>query len=149
MSNPASPDAHEARIQDALGPQGGILTLLREAFPNALGIHVFGSRAQGRARPDSDLDLAVLVDGYAEPIRLWDLSSALAEIAGCEVDLLDLRAASTVMQYQILTKGRRLWALEPGAGLFESFVCGEMMDLMEARADLLKDVAREGNVYGR
>lgn len=149
MTIPTNETALEARIQAALGPQGSILVLLRKAFPNALGVYVFGSRAQGGARADSDLDLAVLVDGYADPSRLWDLSSALAEVVGCEVDLLDLRAASTVMQYQILTQGRRLWAFEPDASLFESFVCSEMVGLNEARAGLLEDVAREGSVYGR
>jgi hypothetical protein len=39
---------------------------------------------------------------------LWSLASDLADIAGCEVDLLDLRAASTVMHvvgfYQLTRK---------------------------------------------
>ena len=57
----------------------------------------FGSRIQGTAGPDSDLDLAVLVAGYADPHGVWELAGDLEEVAGCPVDLLDLRAASTVM----------------------------------------------------
>ncbi len=45
----------------------------------------------------------MLVAGYADPLLLWNLASDLADMAGCPVDLLDLRAASTVMQYQVIT----------------------------------------------
>jgi predicted nucleotidyltransferase len=67
------------------------------------------SRSNATAGKDSDLDLAVLVAGYAPSLLLFDLSGVLEDIVGCAVDVLDLRAASTVMQYQILQKGRRLW----------------------------------------
>lgn len=58
-----------------------------------------GSQINGTAGKSSDLDLAVLVAGYADVIELWDISSDIAELVNCEVDLLDFRAASTVMQY--------------------------------------------------
>ena len=122
---------------------------LRDALPGVMGIYAFGSRMQGTARPDSDLDLAVLVGGYADPLQLWELAGQLAGLSDWPVDLLDLRAASTVMQYQVLTTGRRLWAREPEAGLFECFVMSEKIALDEARAGLLHDIATEGRVYGR
>jgi hypothetical protein len=58
-------------------------------------------------------------------VTLWELAGDLAERIGCEVDLLDLRAASTVMQYQTVTTGRRLWAQDTQADLFECFVLSE------------------------
>jgi predicted nucleotidyltransferase len=122
--------------------------LIHTAFPNALAIYAFGSRVNGTANADSDLDLAVLVAGYAEPLRLWEVASDLAEIVGCDVDLLDMRAASTVMQYQILQTGRRLWAQELEADLFECFVLSEKLEFDEARAGLLADIQQRGCVYG-
>ncbi len=122
--------------------------LIHIAFPNALAIYAFGSRVNGTANADSDLDLAILVAGYAEPLRLWEVASDLAEIAGCDVDLLDMRAASTVMQYQILQTGRRLWARELEAGLFECFVLSEKLEFDEARAALLADIQQRGRIYG-
>ncbi|MCU7370419.1 nucleotidyltransferase domain-containing protein [Paucibacter sp. O1-1] len=126
-----------------------LVSRLRTALPGLLAIYAFGSRVQGTAGPDSDLDLAVLVAGYADPVQLWTLSGELAETAACAVDLLDLRAASTVMQYQVLTTGRRLWADGLAAGLFECYVLSEKTELDAARAGLLADIAREGRVYGR
>jgi hypothetical protein len=49
------------------------------------------------------------VPGAALTLQLWELANQLANQLGYEVDLLDLRAASTVMQYQIIIKGIRLW----------------------------------------
>lgn len=36
-----------------------IVANLQAALPNLLAVYGFGSRVQGTARPDSDLDLAV------------------------------------------------------------------------------------------
>lgn len=74
--------------------QAAIIQNLQANLPNLLGIYAFGSRIQGTAQVDSDLDLAVLVAGYADPLVLWSLASDLADVADCPVDLLDLRAAS-------------------------------------------------------
>ena len=60
--------------------------------------------------------------GYADVHQLWSLSGELADVAGCPVDLLDLRAASTVMQYQVITQGVRWWARDAQAAIFESAV---------------------------
>jgi predicted nucleotidyltransferase len=38
-----------------------VIERLREAEPDAIGILAHGSYATGRARPESDLDLAVLL----------------------------------------------------------------------------------------
>ena len=110
------------KLDKLLADNNPLLPIILSTVPNTLAIYAFGSRVQDVADSSSDLDLAVLVAGYAEPLLLWDLSGHLADMAKCEVDLLDMRAASTVMQYQILTTGIRLWAKQLEAGLFESFV---------------------------
>ena len=139
----------ETRIESALAGDGPIIASIRAALPSSLAIYAFGSRMNGTAHSNSDLDLAVLVAGYADPIRLWELSGELADIAGCPVDLLDMRGASTVMQYQILQNGCRLWGHEPEAGLFECYVLSEKNELDGARAPLLSDIQTQGRIYGR
>ena len=126
-----------------------IIQILQERLPHLLAIYAFGSRITGHARADSDLDLAVLVAGYADPLALFDLAGDLADVAGCAVDLLDLRAASTVMQYQILMTGQRWWASDAQAALFEAAVLSQKTALDTARAGLLADIEQRGTVYGR
>ncbi|MBO9542185.1 nucleotidyltransferase domain-containing protein [bacterium] len=132
----------DPRLADAL------LQKVRAALPDAMALYAFGSRVHGTSGPESDLDLAVLVESYADPVKLWELASELADLVSCEVDLLDMRAASTVMQYQILTTGNRLWAKDHRVGLFESFVLSEKTALDQARAGLLADIEREGKIHG-
>lgn len=126
--------------------------LLQTRLPGLMAVYAFGSRVRegGRhARPDSDLDLAVLVEGYADAVELFNLSSELADLAACPVDLLDLRAASTVMQHQILMQGERLWAKDVRAGLFESAMLTEKLHLDESRQSLMQGVMERGAVYAR
>jgi len=126
-----------------------VLAHLQPEVPELLAVYVFGSQVTGEAGSESDLDVAVLSAGVVEPLLLWQLSGELADIVGVPVDLLDLRAASTVMQYQVLTTGRRLWSGNVQAGLFESYVLSEKTALDTARAELLADIQKEGKVYGR
>jgi len=126
-----------------------IVQTLQTRLPDVLAIYAFGSRIHGTAGPDSDLDLAVLVAGYADPLTVFDLAGTLADTAGCPVDLLDLRAASTIMQYQIITTGHRWWAKDGQAALFEAAMLSEKTALDTARAGLLSDIEQRGTVYGR
>lgn len=118
-------------------------------LPNLLALYAFGSRIQSTASEHSDLDLAVLVAGYADQLLLFDLAGQLADVVGCEVDLVDLRAASTVMQYQIITTGERWWQIGTEAVLYEAAILSEKTALDTARADLIDDINQRGTVYGR
>jgi len=128
--------------------QAAILALLRARVPDLLAVYAFGSRVEGTAGADSDLDLAVLVAGYADPVRLWELAGELADIAGCHVDLLDLRATATVMQHRIVTRGDRWWARDARAALYEAAILSDKTELDRARAGLLADIAQRGSVHG-
>lgn len=135
-------------MPNILAPEGPVVAGIRIRFPQAIAIYAFGSQVQGTAGPGSDLDLALLVAGYADPIALWELASKLTDVAGCPVDLLDLRAASTVMQYQVITTGQRLWSAGLAAGLFECYVLSEKTELDTARAPLLADIRATGRIHG-
>lgn len=124
-----------------------LVEAVRATYPQALGVWLFGSFASGHANDQSDIDLAVLLPGKAEPLALWQLSQRLAVQANRDVDLLDLRAASTVMQYQVITQGRRLWQTGSQAALYESFILSEKTALDEARAGVLQDIRERGHVH--
>jgi uncharacterized protein len=67
---------------------------------------LFGSAASGRTRPDSDVDVAILMcesgTGDAPELRL---SRALTLAARAEVDLIRIETASTLLKWQIATGG--------------------------------------------
>jgi uncharacterized protein len=125
-----------------------LVQVVQARLPNVLAVYGFGSRVQNTANAHSDLDVAVLVAGYADALVLWALAGELAELAGCAVDLLDLRAASTVMQYQVIHTGQRWWAKDAQAALFEAAILSEKTELDTARAGLLADIQASGRVYG-
>jgi predicted nucleotidyltransferase len=125
-----------------------IVKILRARLPFLLATYAFGSRIQGVATMDSDLDLAVLVAGYADPVLLFDLAGEISDVAGCPVDLLDLRAVSTVMQYRIIVTGERWWARDAEASLFEAAILSEKTELDHARNGVISDILERGTIHG-
>jgi len=81
-------------------------------------------------------------------VLLFELAGDLADITQCPVDLLDIRAASTVMQNQILTQGQRLWAKDVRAALFEAAMLNEKIYFDQSRERLVHDVMERGSIYG-
>ena len=138
-----------SRLLTMLAPDGALFASVLKKIPNLMALYIFGSQAQGTPRADSDLDLAILAAGHVESNLLWSLSNDIANLVNCEVDLLDLRAASTVMQYQVLSTGKTLWDIGLQARLFEISVLSEKLALDEAREPLLRTITDEGHVYAR
>ena len=85
-----------------------ILTALQLIDSLELAV-LFGSVARGKARADSDLDIAVR---YAAPLdaeQKLSLIRALGAASGRPVDLIDLRTAGPIVARQALTLGKRLF----------------------------------------
>lgn len=81
-----------------------------DASHAALGLALvvrFGSRVRGTARPDSDLDLAVLrADGRRLTHReLGELMLVLADRYGARVDVVDLATADALVRREIVQEG--------------------------------------------
>lgn len=122
---------------------------LQARLPGLMAIYLFGSQAKGCATETSDVDVAVLIAGYVNPSLRWMLAGELSDLVHRPVDLVDLRSASTVMQYQIITTGERLWSEGAEAGIYEAFILSRKTELDTARAGLLNDIYQSGVVYGR
>ena len=69
---------------------------------------VFGSFAQGRQTPASDIDVAVAAQAPIDPDRRLALNDKVASAAGRPVDLVDLHRAGPLLLTQALTKGKRV-----------------------------------------
>ena len=89
------------------------ITLVLRAYPRVRAAWVFGSIADGRMRPSSDLDVAVLGDKPLRPEQKSVLIRRLAQAIGRPVDLIDLQATHGPVVGEILRHGRRLFCDDP------------------------------------
>ena len=74
---------------------------------------VFGSVAAGTAKPDSDVDVAVLTREPMSAARKQSLLSAIAAATGRSVDLVDLRTAGMHLTGVVLRTGKRVVCRQP------------------------------------
>ena len=126
------------------------VAVLRAAHPSLVAVYRFGSSVTGTARTDSDIDLAVLGERPLEPVERFDLQERIAAVLRRQVDLVDLRTASTVMASQVITTGVLLFEGKANEReRFEDFIYGRYARLNEERRGILERVAAEGTIYGR
>lgn len=127
-----------------------ILDTIRDAVPELVAVYQFGSSVRSTEHAESDLDLAILARQPLQNLDRWTLQEDLAVQLHRDVDLVDLRSASTVMQAQVLETGTVLAEADRTARQqFEMRVYSAYAMLNEERAGILEDVRARGRVYGR
>jgi predicted nucleotidyltransferase len=121
---------------------------IRKSVPDLIALYRFGSQAKGTARPDSDMDLAVLARDPIPNLRRFELAQELAVQLHCDVDLVDLRNASTVMRMQVLSTGTCLDTQNESVRReFEMYAYSDYARLNEERREILKGITKRGLVY--
>ena len=121
---------------------------IRAAVPDVRAIYQFGSFNTPAQRQSSDIDLGLLPAQPLPAADCWALGQELALLAGRDVDLLDLRTASTVMRAQVIAYGRRLYcADESECADFEDHVFSSYARLNEERREILRDIRQRGRIY--
>ena len=81
------------------------------AREEVLEAYVFGSRARGHARPDSDVDVAVYVDEARDGVWGYraELATALMTALGTgDVDVVVLNRAPILLYHRVLRDGVRV-----------------------------------------
>lgn len=73
---------------------------------------VFGSVATGRARPDSDVDIAILLD---PDTGRGELVAALAAVVDAPIDVVFLSDAGPQLRFEIARSGVLAWEGRPRA----------------------------------
>ncbi len=127
-----------------------LIETLLAVIPEATTVYLYGSEAAGEASASSDLDLAVLAAEAIAPGRIAKARQALAETARRDVDLIDLSRVPTVMQAQVVSKGRILRDVDPThRERFETRVYSAYARLNEERREILERITREGRIHGR
>ena len=143
----------DAPSTDALGrasvDTASLVESLGRSFDELALVYLFGSATGDTARPESDLDVAFLADASPAAMARFAVQEDLARALGRDVDLVDLRAASTVMVAEVLRTGRLLFERSRAErDRFEMHTCSAYALLNEERRDILDDIRRRGSVYG-
>lgn len=115
----------------------GIIDALTSFFAQPGGVEaawLFGSAARGTLRPDSDVDVAVLVGGTRaaglDGLKL-DVQSDLEGLLGRTVDLVVVDAAPPDLVHRVLRDGVLLCDHDPSARIrFEVRARNEYWDLL-------------------
>lgn len=114
--------------------------------PKVQAVYLFGSFGTESERSDSDVDLALLLPvGARDSLAASALAGALAQTLGREVDLINIRAANTVFQKEIVMSDRRIYCADPAAAdEFEMMVISSYQKLNEERREIIEDGLAEG-----
>lgn len=112
-----------------------LLDILSEDPRIAFG-YLFGSRAKGSERPDSDVDVAVWLD--VDRARLGEVALELAgrvsSQLGLDADVVDLNRAPLLLRHTVLRQGRLLFERDHTARVgFESRTLVEAIDFEPLR----------------
>ena len=127
-----------------------LVRAIRDAIPEVIAVYRFGSSVEGTTHGESDIDLAVLLPQALDPVRRFDLQEQLAVAMRRDVDLVDLRAVSTVMRMQVVSRGILVACFDPAEkDRFETHTYSAYARLNEERKAILEQVERDRTVYGR
>jgi predicted nucleotidyltransferase len=93
--------------------EAGLMAYLKTQ-PDVVAAYLFGSLAQGRATPRSDIDIAILLKSMPKELggatdRQLKLMGDFRRFADREVDVVILNTAPPVLKDQVLRYGRRLY----------------------------------------
>jgi uncharacterized protein len=124
-----------------------VARVVEEIFPEALGVWVYGSFPQGRARRGSDLDIAILPD---RPIDRWERFERAQDVAARlhrDVDLINLREVSPVLRFEVVSRGIRVGARDGyAADVFETAAIKMFQRLNESQREHLTAIKASGSV---
>jgi len=129
-----------------------------EEKPEILVAYLFGSVVSGRARPDSDVDIAVLVAddvmrGDSFQYRLQRMADLMNVLQRDDVDFVLLNEAPPLLAHRILKKGKLIVERSPSARIaFQVRTMNRYSDTQPMRdlyLSYLKKHAQEGNIFGR
>ena len=125
--------------------------------PDVLAAWIFGSRVTGRDRPESDLDVAVLLAGGDDAVALnerrLELQTLLADGYPAAVDVVVLNLATSVLQHEVLAQGRRFFERDRAARVDFEVRAGQVYADLEPMRAMFRGALRrelaEGGLGGR
>lgn len=128
-----------------------IIETIHTSYPHTQAIYLYGTWGTEHQRPDSDLDIAILLP-YTSTIDNTEwlhLSTTLASIAKTErIDLIDLRTASTILRKEIIAAEKRIYcANEYAADEFKMLTLSFYQKLNDERRAIVESGIQGGRFY--
>lgn len=107
--------------------------------PDVIAAYIFGSLAEGRATPHSDVDTAILFADASDPLAVGDrqlqLMGELERFTDREVDVVILNTAPLILQNQVLRHGRLLYERDQRARVDFEVRAGKIYDDLKPMYD--------------
>jgi len=128
-----------------------IIDTITTQYPKTLAIYLFGSTVTGKTNTTSDIDLAVLFEDPVNSYTLWNTAQDLAISLNQDVDLIDLKQASTVLAFEIIHSSKLIYCKDKDTvSLFENRIYAEYLRLQERLVDLYQAAKERGGIiYGQ
>lgn len=124
--------------------------IVSSRLPDVVALYLYGSYAEGRQRPDSDLDLAILCRKPIDTTSLYETRMALAQELEMDVDCVDLQNIPLTLAAQVLESGILILDQDLSyRGKIETALMSRYANLNEERKEIIHDICTRGSVYER
>ena len=122
------------------------IMLVNELSPKL--IYIFGSIVANRVRDDSDIDIAILTEKKIDEYQLYMVSQQLADELKREVDIVDLKDASTIFKAEIIKNGKLIYNSDNlGKMYYQLEVLREYTFLNERRQEIIDKLKKKVAKY--
>ncbi|MDD4029277.1 MAG: nucleotidyltransferase domain-containing protein [Caldisericia bacterium] len=129
-----------------------IVEVCLATYPKLHAIYLFGSFGTLYEREDSDIDIAILFHHSftTELSQYLGLISDLSGVLHKTIDLVSLRDAGTILQKEIVYKGKRIYSDDEfKVEEYEVFIMRRYQLFLEEREEIVKDGLAKGRFYGQ
>ncbi|MFP4040598.1 MAG: type VII toxin-antitoxin system MntA family adenylyltransferase antitoxin [Desulfosudaceae bacterium] len=128
-----------------------MIAIIRRHFPDVQGIYLFGSHTQESARPDSDLDIALLLP-HEQAKQLKSLAGGdcrfeLENTLHQTIDLINARLVATVLQKEIICGDLVYCSDRRAVEEFEMLTLSYYQKLNQERAAILEEFYKTGRAF--
>lgn len=122
-----------------------IVDELLRVFPRLELAYLLGSYETPYEKPTSDIDLAIWLENPLDEVVRFKFQEQLSLVFKRDVDLIDLYTASTVMRFEVVSKGRLLFKKDEDTRIrFEGLAISMYLRFEIERADIIKDFIARG-----
>ena len=132
--------------------EADIVQAVLEHYPDAQAIYLFGSYGTEEEWPESDADIAVLLPPREAKkngsLMMSAVRFVLESILKKDVDLINLRQVSTVLQKEVVAADHRVYAGDVfAAEEFEMLTLSNYQKLNEERAGIVASALADGRFH--